>query len=94
MDDIALSDFARSRYMASFAAVKFHPTDPNTLFLGHHGHPWMGLGLFKSTDAGQSWTTLNDQGLQTRSIATIDIDDSGQNIIVGREEMFYYHGAQ
>ncbi|MBI2567338.1 MAG: hypothetical protein HYV63_09935 [Candidatus Schekmanbacteria bacterium] len=38
-------------------AIAFHPTDPSTFYLGNDG------GLWRTTDNGQSWLSLNDRGL-------------------------------
>lgn len=40
------------------SSVKFHPTDPNVIWVGVQGDPWknsFARGLYKSTDGGKSW---------------------------------------
>jgi photosystem II stability/assembly factor-like uncharacterized protein len=89
--NLALSDFARKRYMPTIMAVKFDPDDPNTLYLGHNSNPWMGVGVLKSTDGGKSWISLADKGFQMRSVSDFDLDPVSHNLVVGTWEVYYYH---
>ncbi len=41
------------------SSVKFHPDDPSVIWVGVQGDPWkssFSRGLYKSTDAGKSWS--------------------------------------
>ena len=87
---LALSGFARQRYPATIKAVKIDPQNPQVLYLGHHGGAWMGLGVFKSTDGGETWSQLADERFQMRSVGSLDVDPATQNLIVGTWEVYYY----
>lgn len=78
---------------AAIGAVAIAPTDPNIIYIGT-GQPEprydiaSGLGVFKSTDAGKSWTPL---GLQTtRYIGKIWVSPADPNtILVGAQGHFF-----
>jgi photosystem II stability/assembly factor-like uncharacterized protein len=89
--DIALSDFARARYWPTIRAVRFDPNDPDTLYIGHNPSIWMGVGVLKSTDAGQTWASLADRDFQMRSIHAFDLDPESHNLVVGSWEVYYYY---
>jgi photosystem II stability/assembly factor-like uncharacterized protein len=89
--DLALSAFARERYWPTTTAVKFDPHDPNTLYIGHNPSIWMGIGVLKSTDGGQSWVSLTDAGFQMRSVSDFDLDPLTGDLAVGTWEVYYYH---
>ncbi len=55
--------------------LAFHPTDPNTLFVGTACG-----GLWKSTDGGSTWTSNTDL-LPSLSISEIIIDSADPNIM-------------
>lgn len=92
--DLALSAFARERYQPTIKAVKFDSRDPNTLYIGHGPSIWMGIGVLKSTDGGQSWTSLADEGFQMRSVSVFDLDPEGNDLVVGTQEVYYYHPGE
>lgn len=64
--------------------ITLHPTDPNTIFVGTgdpqiSGYPFLGDGIYKSTDGGTTWTNI---GLaQTKIISKIAINPQNPNII-------------
>jgi hypothetical protein len=75
----------------SFGSLVIDPTDPNILYAGS-GEPngssdsEAGVGLFKSTDAGATWTLLSDSVpiAKDRSIATIAIDPNDHtHVLIG-----------
>lgn len=90
IQNLALSPFARGRYFPSFRAVRFHPVNPNLLYLGHHAATWMGVGVLTSTDGGQTWQQLADDNFQMRSVSSIDVDPRTSNLVVGTWEVYYY----
>ncbi len=55
--------------------VRFHPTQPNTIFVGAP----VG-GLWKSTDAGASWTVMTSV-LPSLAVSDVAIDANNPNII-------------
>jgi PKD repeat protein len=55
--------------------IEFHPTDPDTWFVGTPGG-----GLWKTTDAGASWSPLTDF-LTNLGISDVAISSSNPNII-------------
>lgn len=55
--------------------IAFHPTDPNTWFIGTPGG-----GLWKTTDAGSSWTPLTDF-LTNLGISDIAISNTNPDVI-------------
>ncbi|HLF26863.1 MAG TPA: hypothetical protein VJG32_11045 [Anaerolineae bacterium] len=91
ISDLALSDFARERYRPTIRAVRFDPRDPDTLYIGHYPDRWMGIGILKSTDAGQGWTLLADKGWQMRSVSDFDLHPASGNLVVGTWEIYYYY---
>ena len=62
----------------------FHPDDPETIFVGTGdpsitGYPFIGNGIYKSTDGGNTWTNL---GLsETYIVSKILIDPANPDII-------------
>jgi len=64
--------------------IVFDPQEPNTVYVGTgdpniSGFPFIGDGLYKSTDAGETWTHL---GLtETRIISKIVIHPTDSNIL-------------
>jgi PKD repeat protein len=55
--------------------VRFHPTNPNTIFVGAPAG-----GLWKSTDAGATWSTTTDQ-LPSIGVNDIAIDPTNPNVM-------------
>ncbi|MFN0203017.1 MAG: VPS10 domain-containing protein [Bacteroidia bacterium] len=68
----------------SVSHIVFDPTNPNTIFVGTgdtqiSGYPFLGDGIYKSTDAGATWTNI---GLaQCKIISRIAINPQNPNII-------------
>ncbi len=89
--DLALSDFARDRYWPTIRAVRFDPHDPEVLYIGHNPGIWMGVGVLRSVDGGQSWESLADGRFQMRSVYDFDLDPESQDLVVGTWEVYYYH---
>ena len=58
-------------------AFAFHPTDPNTIFSGNDG------GIFKSTNAGASWTSLNTNLELTQFYAGVSVSPTSATTILG-----------
>jgi PKD repeat protein len=56
--------------------VRIHPTDPNTLFVGSPSG-----GLWKSTDAGATWSTVTDHIAQVIGASDLAIDPNNTNIM-------------
>ncbi len=56
--------------------VRFHPTDPNTIFVGSPSG-----GLWKSTDGGNNWTTNTDKLNHVIGCTDIAIDPNNPNIM-------------
>lgn len=57
------------------SAITFHPTDPNTIFLGTPAG-----GLWKSTNGGASWST-NTANLPVLGVSSIVIDPANTNVM-------------
>ena len=57
-------------------AVGGHPDHPQTFYMGATGG-----GVWKTTDAGQSWQNISDGFLKTGTIGTIAVAPSDPNII-------------
>lgn len=64
--------------------MEFDPNDPETIYVGTGdpsitGYPFIGNGIFKTTDGGQTWTSLglDDVGI----ISKIVIDPTNPNVI-------------
>jgi len=56
--------------------ICFHPTDPNTFWVGSPSG-----GIWKTTDGGSSWISLNANLLTNLSIADIAVDPSNPDIL-------------
>jgi hypothetical protein len=56
--------------------VAFHPTDPNTLFVGGPA-----TGLWKTTDHGSTWSNLTDGFFTNIGISSIVVNKDNPNII-------------
>jgi photosystem II stability/assembly factor-like uncharacterized protein len=57
-------------------AVAGHRAHPHTFYMGSTGG-----GVWKTTDAGQTWTNISDGFFETASIGSIDVADSNPDII-------------
>jgi photosystem II stability/assembly factor-like uncharacterized protein len=92
---LALSDYARERYQATVTNVRFDPTSPNTLYVGHYPRAWMGLGILRSIDGGQTWRVFaEDEKFQMRSVQTFEVGPTGKVLLVGAWELYYFNGGQ
>jgi len=71
--------------MGRVSSIGFHPTDPNTY--------WVGAafgGLWKTTDGGQSYTNLNDD-LPHTAIADIIVDPSNPDrVFIALSDIVWY----
>lgn len=70
-----ISQSASTIGMGRIESVAFHPTDPNTFYIGTAGG-----GLWKTTNSGVGWQALTD-GLATGGIADVVVDYSSPNTI-------------
>lgn len=92
---LALSEYARERYQATITNVRFDPNSPQTLYLGHYPRAWMGLGILRSIDGGQSWRVFaEDEKFQMRSVQTLEVDPTGKVLLVGAWELYYFNGGE
>ena len=57
------------------SAVVGHPTDTNVFYHGASN------GLWKTTDAGQTWVPVGDDYFKTGSVGAVEISQSNPNII-------------
>ncbi|MBN1670202.1 MAG: hypothetical protein JXR37_04175 [Kiritimatiellae bacterium] len=89
--NLAVSDRVRENYPATIKAVRFDPTNPDTLYVGHSPGGPMGVGILKTTDSGRTWSPFSDPKLFLNKIRTIDIDPKGQNVVAAGLEAYYYH---
>jgi hypothetical protein len=58
-------------------AFAFHPTNPGTIFAGSDG------GIFKSTDSGLTWTSLNTDLALTQFYGGVSISPTSATVILG-----------
>lgn len=70
--------------LLSIGEIVLDPSDPNTVYMGTgdpniSGYPFIGDGIYKSTDAGATWTNLGLE--ETRIISKIIVDPTDQNTI-------------
>ena len=64
--------------------IAFAPSDPSTVYGGFADSPFggNGIGVFKSTDAGQSWAALPDVGLLTNTTISLAVDPTDPDIVL------------
>jgi len=91
MSDLALSERIRKNLHATIRAVRYDPTNPDTLYLSHAPFNHVGAGILKSTDAGRSWTRFSDQRLFLNKIRSINLDEKGRNMTASGLDAYYYH---
>ncbi len=65
--------------------VEFHPTDPNTFWIGASQG-----GIWKTTDSGASWTPVGD-GLPILRISDIEVDPSNPDVLYACVGDFEYN---
>jgi hypothetical protein len=58
------------------SGIAFHPTDPNTIFLGTPGG-----GLWRTTDGGMNWLPPTTDNLPVLGVGDIVIDPNNTNIM-------------
>src|SRR5262249_33492061 len=76
----ALTDAQPSQ---AIGAIAIDPTHPDTIFVGTgegnlSGDSYLGLGLYKSTDAGASWQRLAADPLGGVSVSKLACDAAGR----------------
>jgi len=87
IDKKALSEFARSRYQATFKDVKFDTRDSNTIFVGHYPGVYTGVGILQSSDLGKTWMQILDPKIGLGSIRSIAVANGGKGLLVGGLEL-------
>ena len=90
LSNLAISERTRKSYHCTIQAVKFHPTNPDIIYLGH-SPGYVGVGILRSTDSGRTWSQFSDPKLFYGKIRSIDIDREGQNLVAAGLEAYYYH---
>lgn len=87
----------RSDNLGSLAVSCFarHPSDPNIIYAGTGepsfvGNAIDGIGVIKSTDGGDTWTTTGPLGILLTHIAGIVVNQNNPNILVVAN---YYNSA-
>ncbi|MFA6402151.1 MAG: T9SS type A sorting domain-containing protein [Salinivirgaceae bacterium] len=75
--------FDEQAYLA-ISCIVVSPADTNTLFVGTgdpnvSGYPWVGDGIYKSTDAGQNWKHIGLE--QTGIVSKIAVNPKNSNIV-------------
>ncbi len=76
-----LTDFLAAQYVGCLA---IDPADPNTIYLGtgeeyYAGNTLGGVGIYKSTDGGNSWTLVGSSTFSGQRINEIVIDPNNRN---------------
>ena len=71
--------FDAIRSVASIGAVQVAPSDPNIVYVGT-GYVNDGDGVYKSTDAGATWTHLGME--DTRRISSLLVDPKDPNLVL------------
>ncbi|NSW80513.1 MAG: Ig-like domain repeat protein [Chthonomonadetes bacterium] len=76
-----LTDFLAAQYVG---CLTIDPADPNTIYLGtgeeyYAGNTLGGVGIYKSTDGGSSWTLIGSSTFSGQRINEIVIDPNNRN---------------
>src|SRR2546421_8306692 len=77
-------------HVASIGAIALAPSNPNVLYVGT-GEETVGNGIYKSTDAGKTWTHVGLQ--ETRYITGIIVDPKDPNIVLVSARDYFLAGA-
>lgn len=67
-------------------AMAFHPSDPNTFFIGG------AFGLWRTTDGGANWTPFTDDYPLT-GVAAVEISQSNPSVVYFLSYGYYDYGA-
>ena len=67
---------------ADYHSLAFSPTDPNTLYFGHHN------GLLKSEDGGRTWSQVKSERAWDAMSLSIPAGD-GKTLYVAGHDVFY-----
>lgn len=76
-----------SHGVARINCIEFHPTDPNTFWIGTSQG-----GIWKTNNSGASWTPISD-GLPILRISDIEVDPNNTDIIYACVGDFEYNGV-
>ncbi len=66
------------------SAILIHPSDPNIIYIGtgdRDGGDAQGLGVYKSTDGGSTWTPMNS-GMGNATVGMMVMDSGDPDIII------------
>ncbi|MBI5647308.1 MAG: HYR domain-containing protein [Ignavibacteriae bacterium] len=92
------SDIGASLASLTYGAIAIDPNNPNTVYAGggevlYSTNPWLydGRGMFKSTDAGATWTNItNGFGSQTQ-FGAIAVSRHNSNVVFAALGSGYWH---
>lgn len=76
-----------SHGVARINCIEFHPTDPNTFWIGTSQG-----GIWKTTNSGGTWTPISD-GLPILRISDIEVDPNNTDVIYACVGDFEYNGV-
>ena len=96
-EDITPSQFTHQEWPIVIASLAQHPADPNTLLISSAL-----LGIFQSSDFGQTWNLLTDEWLGNGAISSIGyhplnpqiIYNSGEDDLLSPRLNISYDGGQ
>ena len=76
--------FSMTRFPWRSVALRLHPQDPNRVFattgdVNISGYPFLGSGVYRSEDAGNTWSYLGLDG--TGVLSKVAVDPNNENII-------------
>ena len=86
-------------YPQSVGVVRLAPSDPNTVWVGT-GEPWprnsvsYGLGVYKSTDAGENWKAMGLEETERISAIRIHPEDPNVVYVCATGPLFHDHEAR